>query len=127
MTGSFVVLHVVINFVQKLGKITKNAVETDDFYRTCSLSRLGGCGGRISIEHAIIFAGRQLDEPWALIPLCAKHHGVDQYQDVTAVNKERSEWVALNRATDQELLAVSKVINYIHKRNYLNEKFGHYN
>lgn len=90
----------------------------------CSLVHLGGCAGGITWEHALIYAGRQIDEAWAIIKLCEKHHGVNSYQDVTAVDKERSIWVALNKATDKELLQYSKVINYVKERKRLNEKYG---
>jgi len=99
----------------------------DPYYQSCSLSCLGDCGGGITWEHSLIYQGRQLNEKWAIIPLCEKHHGINNYQDVTALDKERSEWVALNRATDAELLAISKVVNYQHKKKYLNDKFGHKN
>ena len=90
----------------------------------CSLLSLGGCGGGITFEHALIFAGRQIDEAWAIIKLCEKHHGVNMYQDNTAVDKERSVWVAVNKATDSELLEYSKVINYVKERERLNKKYG---
>lgn len=104
----------------------KKAIETDPFYRTCALSEHGGCAGRITIEHAIIYAGRQLDELWSLIPLCARHHNVDQYQDLGTYNRELSEWVATQRATKQELQAISKAINWEHRRDYLEHKYGEY-
>ena len=81
------------------------------------------CGGRITWEHAIIFAGRQLNEQWAIIKLCERHHAVNTYQDCGELNKERNIHIALNRATDEELKAVSKSTDYIALRGRLNKKY----
>ncbi len=86
----------------------------------------GGCAGRITREHALIYAGRQIDEPWAIIKLCARHHGVDGWQDRGDLNKEKNVWIALNKATDEELQKYSKVIDYIRERRRLNDKYGVY-
>ena len=85
------------------------------------------CQGRITREHSLIYAGRQIDEAWAIIKICAWHHSVDQFQDGGGLNKERNVWVALNRATDEELLKYSKAINYIREKERLNKKYGIYN
>ena len=104
----------------KLRKI----IDEDKYYKTCARSKDGGCGGRITIEHALIFAGKQIDELWNLIPLCERHHAVLNYQDNGDLQKEKNVWIALNRAIDQELEAISKVIDYKKRRDYLNEKYG---
>lgn len=84
------------------------------------------CQGRITREHCLIYGGRQIDEAWAIIKICAWHHSVDEFQDGGGLNKEKNVWVALNRATDEELLKYSKAINYIEMRNRLNKKYGKY-
>lgn len=38
--------------------------------------------------------------------------------------KERFDWVMLNRATESELLSISKAIDYSKVRDRLNQKFG---
>jgi len=102
----------------------RRELSEDPEYDLCSLIDLGGCGGGVTWEHSIIYGGRQVQERWAIIPLCEKHHGVNGYQDVTSIDKNRSVWVAVNRATDEELCKVSKVVNYIHERKRLNDMFG---
>jgi len=84
------------------------------------------CSGRITREHTLIYAGRQIDEVWAIIKICAWHHSVDEFQDSGGLNKERNVWVALNRATDEELLKYSKAVDYIAMRKRLNQKYGEY-
>lgn len=89
----------------------------------CALAD-GNCDGRITREHTLIYAGRQIDEVWAIIKICAWHHSVDEFQDGGGLNKEKNIWVALNRATDEELLKYSKAIDYIKYRKLLNKKYG---
>lgn len=86
----------------------------------------GGCKGRITREHALIYAGRQIDEAWAIPKLCAYHHAVDEFQDGGDLQKEKNVWIALNRASDEELQKYSKVINYIRERERLNAIYGVY-
>lgn len=81
------------------------------------------CGGRITWEHAIIYAGKQLNEVWAIIKLCEKHHGVNSYQDRGELDKERNVHIALNRATENELRAISKSVDYLALRDRLNKKY----
>lgn len=69
----------------------------------CARRNEGNCKGRITWEHALIYAGRQIDEAWAIIKLCEYHHAVNTYQDMGAMNKAKHIWLALNRATDEEL------------------------
>lgn len=101
----------------------------DPEYSRCSLqgiSFVDECEGRITREHALIYAGKKIQEKWAIIPLCAKHHAVDQFQDAGTMVKQRNVWVALNRATPEELRRFSKAVNYERMRATLNEEFGVY-
>lgn len=84
----------------------------------------GGCDGRLTYDHSLIFGGRQIDEAWAIVILCEKHHAVNKYQDGGDLNKEKNVWIALNQATDEELKQYSKAIDYIALRKRLNGKYG---
>jgi len=90
----------------------------------CARIEDGECGGGLTWEHSIIFKGSQLDEAWAIIKLCERHHAVNTYQDGGDLQKEKNVWIALNRATDQELVAVSKAIDYKKLRERLNKIYG---
>jgi len=94
--------------------------------KICCREDEGDCAGRLTLDHTLIFAGKQINEAWAIVWLCAFHHAVDEYQDGGDFNREKTVWVALNRATDEELLKYSKLVNYINKRNQLNKKYGEY-
>lgn len=93
--------------------------EPDVCARKCD----GSCAGRITWEHALIFGGKQIDEAWAIVKLCAYHHAVDEWQDGGDLQKEKNVCIALNRATDDELRKYSKAVNYIELRTKLNEKY----
>ena len=110
------------NIPQKL-RITLAA---DPEYKVCAKSGFPGhiCDGRITWEHAVIYAGKQVQARWAIIPICALAHSVDWHQNNGDLNKEVNLWIALNRASDEELDAYSKVIPYRAYRTRLNEKFG---
>ena len=99
----------------------------DEYYKKCIRNEEGTCQGRITLEHALIFAGKQVNEKFAILPVCAFHHAVDQFQDGGDINKEYHVWVALNRATESELRSISKAVNYVKLKATLNAKYGIYN
>jgi hypothetical protein len=72
-----------------------NEILADPYYKTCIRAKTNQCDGRITLEHAIIYAGRQVNEKWAILPVCEKHHGVNSYQDRGDLDKRFHEWVAL--------------------------------
>jgi len=98
----------------------------DPEYKRCALRGYHACGGRITWEHAFVFAGKQIQLRWAIIPLCARGHGVDEWQDAGTLNKGMNQWCALNRATDEELKVISKATNYLRERKRLNDIYGEY-
>lgn len=102
---------------------------SDPFYKTCARAGYHGhqCEGRVTFEHAMIFAANQIQEKWAIIPLCEKAHAVGPFQDGGDFNKKINEWIALNRATDQEILSICKARDYFRYRGLLNQIFGAYN
>lgn len=53
------------------------------------------------------------------VPLCAYHHAVEQYQDGGDMKKEINVYLALKRATDDDLRPYCKVIDYIKMRDRL--------
>lgn len=105
----------------------RKEISVDPRYRICALCGIKGhvCGGRITMEHALIYAGKQIQEKWAIVPICAAGQEVDEYQDAHTMNKEMNQWVALNQAKDEELLKFNKT-DFIGLRNRLNNKYGVY-
>lgn len=108
----------------------RKKISAKAFYKRCARAGFHEhvCGGRITYEHALIHAGKQVQAEFAIVPLCARAHGVDQYQDGGDFDKDINIWIALNRATDDELLALSfKAVDYFRLRSYLNDRYGVYN
>ena len=46
----------------------------DPFMQRCIMSVGMFCSGRVQWHHAFTYAGRRINEIWALIPLCEWHH-----------------------------------------------------
>ena len=110
--------------MRQISQKNRKTIDIDPFYRKCVRASDGGCRGRITIEHAIVFGGKQLDELWSLLPLCAFHHAVDEFQDGGDLNKEKNIWLALCRATDDELRRISKAVDYIRLRYALSKRYA---
>ena len=100
----------------------------DPEYRFCALYGQQGhiCAGRITWEHSVTYAGKQAQEHFAIVPLCALAHSVDRFQDGGELDKEVNLWIALNRASSDELRAFSKAIDYSRELARLNAKYGPY-
>lgn len=109
-------------------------MEQDPFYHTCARNEAlhdhecqgdpirGAYGRMIEWEHALISKGRKVQKRFAIVPICWwSHRG-------PGLNKEINVWIALNRASDDELLELSRLggRDYFRYRHYLNGKFGVY-
>lgn len=94
--------------------------------RVCMRASEGNCAGRITKEHAIIYAGKQLQEEWAILDICEFHHGVNNFQDRGYLNKEKHVWIALNRAPEGRLIELSKGEDKVALLGRLNAIYGVY-
>ncbi len=81
------------------------------------------CNGRLTLEHAFIHAGKQINEKWAIISICAWAHDVDEWQDAGNLDKDKNQYIALARATPEELEKYKKT-NWEQLYNYLIGKYG---
>lgn len=78
----------------------KKELNADPFMAVCIHSYLRGasfCSGPITWEHAWIYAGRQVQERWSIVPVCYYHHlgpGLD---------KRFNQYISLLRATPEDL------------------------
>lgn len=100
----------------------------DPFYHVCARKGLHSheCAGRVTWEHALVHAGKQVQSKNAVIPLCEKAHNCGKWQDCGDMSKEINVWIALNRMEDSEILAISKARDYFLHRAFLNKKYGPY-
>lgn len=102
----------------------KKSIDEDVFYRTCCRAD-SNCGGRTTIEHVFIYAGRQIDEMWNLIPLCEYHHSVGKWLGCGGLDKSHNEWISLNLAHPSELQRYPKR-DFKTLKEHLNKKYGEY-
>ena len=88
----------------------------DTYYTVCA--RKGDdCNGKITWEHSLKYSGKQIQERWAIIPLCWNHHLGE------GLDKRMNEYIAFSRATDEELSKYPKS-DFKQKKKYLIEKYG---
>lgn len=101
----------------------------DPFYKTCARQEAlhdHECqpspltGRLIEWEHAFINAGKQVQKKFAIVPLCWYVHSGPK------MKKPINEWIALNRATEDEIEEMSRAVNYHRYLVYLNSRFGVY-
>lgn len=110
-----------------MGDALREEVTNDPEYQVCMLSGYHVCEGRLTNEHALYYDKKKIQKKFAIVKVCASGHGVDQYQDApTELPKDMREWVALSRATDEEIRSISKAVNYTQRLKYLEGKYGVY-
>lgn len=93
-------------------------MEADRFYNRCCITGWHKATVKIDWHHNLIFAGRQVNEKWCILPLAKEIH------DNISLYKEKCDWIMLNRATNDELRKYSKTRDLIKERERLNKKYG---
>lgn len=112
------------NIPQKL----RREMNDDLFYGRCCLTGGGKVKNlasqwdpkRIEWHHNLIYAGKQVQEKWCILPVIKELHDRANDPEVRKI----MDWVMLNRATETELARYSKVDNLVEKRDKLNEEMG---
>lgn len=95
--------------MRRIPKALLEDILSDPYYTKCARYS-SACAGRITLEHAIIVAGRQLDRKWSIIPLCERHHAVGQFMDSSGLlDKRENQRIAVARATPEELAEYPRV------------------
>jgi len=95
----------------------KEEMAADPYYKCCVRWREGTCSGRITWEHCWLYAGKQIQEKWAIIPLCWFHHLGD------GLIKEINHWFSINRMTKNDEEKYPRK-NWFQIRIYLNKKYN---
>jgi hypothetical protein len=97
----------------------KKEMASDPYYEQCCISRRRT--EKIDWHHNLIYAGRQVNEKWCILPLATSiHKNIEKY-------KEQCDWIMVNRATDSDLQRFSKVVDLKLLKDRLNTKYGVYN
>lgn len=73
---------------------------SDPFYKKCCADGLGYCAGKVEWHHTFIYGGKQINEVWAIVPACERHH--DQVTKEPKV-KMYFEKVSIMRASQDDL------------------------
>jgi len=81
------------------------------------------CEGRITWEHAILYAGRQVNEVWAILELCEKAHSTGAYQDTGILDKRKNEYLAISRMTAADEASYPRC-DWRQRRSYLKSLYG---
>ena len=72
-------------------------------------ARLGkDCSGRISWEHALLYANKKVQDKFAIIFLCEYHHNLGNWANNGGLNKRENIRIALKQATPEDLLKYPK-------------------
>lgn len=98
----------------------RRELESDSWYGRCCITGRIQTRERIEWHHNFIFAGRQVNEKWCILPLAASIHKIEKEIKI----KERLDWIMLNRADDETIERYSKSTNLSIVKATLNKKFG---
>ena len=93
----------------------RKQIAADPFMRRCIYSQ---CNEKPEWEHAFLYAGKQINEAWNIIPVCAYHHrgwGFD---------KDYNRYRAIIRADIKDLQKRMPKKNWTQIKNYLTKKFN---
>jgi hypothetical protein len=111
---------------EPIPKKMREEMDSNQYYHSCARARALSdhvCQADpltrrlIEWEHALYHAGRRLNEPWAIVPLCWLVHRGGK------LDKRINEWLALNRATVEELEKYPQAA-FMRKRELLNRRYG---
>lgn len=94
----------------------RKIIAVEPFYQKCVRAAEGTCDGRITIEHAFIYSGRQIQELWNYVPLCWYHHLGRGFK------KQYGQWIALMRGLGEAIKKYPKR-NWLQDKKYLDRKF----
>lgn len=92
----------------------RRELSKDNFMETCVhqafFKKPTPCAGRIEFEHAMSGMGRNIQKKWSILPVCTFHHRG------AGLIKGFNVYIALSRASDEELKLHSKAENLIQRR-----------
>lgn len=83
----------------------REIINSEQYFRRCFRWEEGECDGRVTIDHALTYAGKRINEMFAYVPVCLFHHGL---KGMGGLNKRMNEQEALSRATPEDLAKYPK-------------------
>lgn len=105
----------------RIPKTLREDMAHDPFYTVCCITgERSTREDRIEWHHHLIYAGKQVQKKFAILPI---KHSIHEKVHLPEI-RERLDWIMLNRASDAELLEISRVKDMFLYRAKLNRKFG---
>jgi hypothetical protein len=96
-------------------------MSSDKFYSKCCIANFViPCSGKIEFHHNLIFAGKQVNENFCILPICKAHHDIEKH----TIIKEKLNWIMWSRSSDEQIKEYSKAINYQEVFNRLEKFYG---
>ena len=99
--------------MNKIPNKLRDEMAEDPLYQRCCVTGFTKRDTKIEWHHNLIFAGRQVQEKFAILPL-AKH-----VHDQIELYRDQCDLIMLVRATPEELARYSKAVDLTEKRNRL--------
>jgi len=88
--------------MRPIPKKLREELSNDPFYKKCCITGLGD----VEWHHNLIYAGRQVNEKFCILPLNKEvHKNIVKY-------KTRCDWIMWSRATPKEIEIYSKAYGY---------------
>jgi hypothetical protein len=104
--------------MNQIPKKLRDEMEADPFYTKCCITGVPAGIAKIDWHHNLIFAGKQVQEKFAILPLTKEVH------DNIVKYKERCNWIMVNKMSEAELDKYSKVFNWRREKERLNKIYG---
>lgn len=101
--------------MRPIPKKLRDEIAADDFMKKCVWT---GETRDITWEHCWIYAGKQINEKWAIVPLVRRLNTSDMPHEV----KEYCRWISLIRATPKDLEKYPKK-DWAQEKKNLDKKF----
>ena len=83
--------------MRPIPKKLRYKLSNDPFYKKCCIADKH-CQGQIEWHHNLIYAGRQQNEPFCILPLCSYHHSIEKNREI----KPRLNEIMFSRATAED-------------------------
>jgi hypothetical protein len=97
----------------------REEMTADPYYSRCCLSGKTKFETKIEWHHNFIYAGKQVQEKWCILPITEEIHR----KVSNPLIKGHLDLIMLYRATDEELKKYSKAVDLIAKRERLKKRY----
>lgn len=99
----------------------REEMANDPYYKKCCLT--GYTNEKINWHHNFIYAGKQVNEKWCILPVKESIH--QYHKGITSEVKEKLDYIMLNRfeGTMEDLAKKFPKINWEQKYKYLKNKY----